>query len=489
MASRENTTIQVALILSVMLVVVLGVFTYLFWDKSKTSVDEQKQLQSKVNDMINKNNVNEVKIMSLKFMIGDPQIKRGEVDSNISALEVAGGLDDVSALLTKFDGDMELYGQGMPEETRSYASIPENLLQTIKQQNDLNTKLEKTNRQLAIDKSTTVQTESELTASALTAKSAAESDRDSERTAFNTDRQRITKEKVDQKTTQDQQIAAANQKTATFKEQVDALEVDAETLQGTITSMKILRQPKSERFENPDGRITMVHQQNNTVWLDLGAAHGLKELTTFSVYDIKQPGVMHEKSDIKAKIQVTRILDLRLAEARILEDDITNPILRGDLIHSPVFQAATQIHFALAGFFDLDSDGEDDYEAVRSMISMVGGVIDAEIKPDGERVGKVTVNTRYLIKGSKTLENNKTYTDLIREVHDYDVEQITFPTFLKYVGYKREVLSVSLGRGADSSQFLGDLEKREIAPTLPDETRKQGFPVRRAPERGEDGAF
>ena len=134
MASRENTTIQVALILSVMLVVVLGVFTYLFWDKARTIVDEKKQLQSRVNDMTNKNNVNEVKIKSLKFMIGDPQIKRGEVDSEISAFEAAGGLDDVTALLTKFDGDMELYGQGMPEETRSYASIPANLLQTIKQQ-------------------------------------------------------------------------------------------------------------------------------------------------------------------------------------------------------------------------------------------------------------------------------------------------------------------------------------------------------------------
>jgi hypothetical protein len=119
------------------------------------------------------------------------------------------------------------------------------------------------------------------------------------------------------------------------------------------------------------------------------------------------------------------------------------------------------------------------------MITLVGGVIDVEIKPDGTRVGKVTVNTRYLLKGTKNPSNNKAYSDLIREIHDYDVEQITFPTFLKYVGYKREVLSVSLGRGADSSQFTGDLDKREIAPTLPDETRKQRFP----PRRGEDGAF
>jgi hypothetical protein len=486
MASRENTTIQVALILSVMCTITLGVFTYMFFNQAKTQKETLVTKVKLIEDMKSKNEDALAKIEALKYMIGDPQIKRGEVDNRVSdRVRNGGDMKEIEDLLVKFDSDMALYGQGMPDETRSYASIPANLLQTIKQQNDLNTKLEKTNRQLALDKVTTVQTESELTAKAEDAQKAAETVRDTERSAFNTDRQRITNEKVAQKQTLEKQVSDANQETAEKVKEVLELEQDTDTLRGTITGMKILRQPKSERFENPDGRITMVHQQNSTVWLDLGAAHGLKELTTFSVYDVKQPGVMHDKSDIKGKIQITRILDLRLAEARILEDSVTNPILRGDFIHSPTFQAASQIHFALAGFFDLDGDGEDDYEAVRTMITLVGGVIDVEIKPDGKRVGKVTVNTRYLLKGKKNTENNKEYSDLIREIHDYDVEQITFPTFLKFVGYKREILSVSLGRGADSSQFLGDLKNREIAPTLPDETRKQRFP----PRRGENGAF
>jgi len=281
-------------------------------------------------------------------------------------------------------------------------------------------------------------------------------------------------------------VIAANESRDLKVREVAGLAKENTTLVSTLEAMKIQRQPKSERFEVPDGRITMVQQQNSTVWIDLGAFHGLKELTTFAVYDIKEPGVMHEKSDIKAKIQVTRILDDRLAEARILDDSVTNPILRGDLIHSPVFQAATQIHFALAGFFDLDSDGKNDFDKVKSMISAMGGVIDAEIRPDGTREGKITVNTRYLLKGTtKDLISTKGYNELLREVQFYDVEQITFPTFLKFVGYKREVLSTTLGRGADSSQFLGDLENREIAPRLLDETRKERFP----PRRGQNGAF
>ena len=484
MASRENTTIQVALILSVMCTITLGVFTYMFFNKAKTSSEKAEQLQSNVNSMTNKNNSNEVKIKALKFMIGDPQIKRGEVDSEISAFEAAGGLDDVTALLTTFDGNMELYGQGMTNPT--YASIPKQLLQTIKGQNDRITTLANDVTVLKAEAAKLQETELAKRNTALAAKKDAETDRDNERSAFNVDRQRITNEKTAQAEALQDDVRKANDAKDVKVQEVAALGKENNILMQTIDAMKILRQPKSERFEVPDGRITMVQQQNNTVWIDLGAAHGLKELTTFSVYDIKEPGVMHEKSDIKAKIQVTRILENRLAEARILDDNIANPVLRGDLIHSPNFQVATQIHFALAGVFDLDSDGKDDFDKVKYMITSIGGVIDAEIRSDGTREGKVTVNTQYLLKGTtKGLISTKGYNDLLREVQFYDVEQLTFPNFLKYVGYKREVLSVSLGRSADSSQFLGDLEKREIAPTLPDETRKQRFP----PRRGEEGAF
>ena len=486
MASRENTTIQVALILSVMCTITLAAFTYMFFNKAKTSDGLLVQLQNKVSSMTNKNSVNETKIKALKYMMGDAKIKRGEIDPEIQTYGAGGELSDVETLLTNFESDMELYGQGMPAETRSYLSIPANLLQTIKQQNDSIIKLQKDYELLKSEQAQTMITEAAKSQKAMAAQTAAEDELQRERTKFNTDFQRITAEKAEQAQTAQSQVIAANESRDLKVREVAGLAKENTTLVSTLEAMKIQRQPKSERFEIPDGRITMVQQQNSTVWFDLGAFHGLKELTTFAVYDIKEPGVMHEKSDIKAKIQITRILDDRLAEARILDDSVTNPILRGDLIHSPVFQAATQIHFALAGFFDLDSDGTNDFDKVKSMISAMGGVIDAEIRPDGTIEGKITPNTRYLLKGTtKDLLSTKSYNELLREVQFYDVEQITFPTFLKFVGYKREVLSTTLGRGADSSQFLGDLENREIAPRLLDETRKERFP----PRRGQNGAF
>jgi hypothetical protein len=486
MASRENTTIQVALILSVMCTITLGVFTYMFFNKAKTSEDKLVEKEKKVNIMINNNKFNNTRIKALKFMIGASKSSLKVIRNEINDYEAGGELSDVETLLTKFESDMALYGQGMPPETRGYVSIPVALLAKINEQNDDKKQLIKEKEILVQKQKDTVADETLKTKNALKAVEEANNELKSERAKFNTNFQRITAEKAEQAQTAQTQVIAANESRDLKVREVAGLAKENTTLVSTLEAMKIQRQPKSERFEVADGRITMVQQQNSTVWIDLGAFHGLRELTTFAVYDIKEPGVMHEKSDIKAKIQVTRILDDRLAEARILDDSVTNPILRGDLIHSPVFQSATQIHFALAGFFDLDSDGKNDFDKVKSMISAMGGVIDAEIRPDGTIEGKITPNTRYLLKGTtKDLISTKSYNELLREVQFYDVEQITFPTFLKFVGYKREVLSTTLGRGADSSQFLGDLENREIAPRLLDETRKERFP----PRRGQNGAF
>ena len=99
------------------------------------------------------------------------------------------------------------------------------------------------NRQLANDKATTVQTESGLTAQALAAKSAAETDRDSERSAFNTDRQRITQEKSTQAQALQQQVTVANDATEVKVAELAALGKENTILSQTIGAMKILRQP------------------------------------------------------------------------------------------------------------------------------------------------------------------------------------------------------------------------------------------------------
>ena len=89
-------------------------------------------------------------------------------------------------------------------------------------------------------------------------------------------------------------------------------------------------------FEVPDGEVRWVDHLGKRVWISLGEADGLKPRTTFSVYKKSHSGVGRgtEKGqiggeDIKGAIEITRVLEPNLSEARIVEEDIYAPIAKG----------------------------------------------------------------------------------------------------------------------------------------------------------------
>ena len=74
-----------------------------------------------------------------------------------------------------------------------------------------------------------------------------------------------------------------------------------------------------------------------------------------------------------------------MAEARVTEDDATNPILTGDRIYSQVWQPGKKLHFALTGLIDLDGDTRSDMQLARELIELNGGVVDAYVADEGGR--------------------------------------------------------------------------------------------------------
>jgi len=74
-----------------------------------------------------------------------------------------------------------------------------------------------------------------------------------------------------------------------------------------------------------------------------------------------------------------------ISEARILEDKPSNPIIAGDIVHTPAWSPGQRVHFALAMKMDINKDRIDDYDMVKNIILLNGGVIDAELRPDGQR--------------------------------------------------------------------------------------------------------
>jgi hypothetical protein len=114
----------------------------------------------------------------------------------------------------------------------------------------------------------------------------------------------------------------------------------------------------------------------------------------------------------------------------------------------------------MAGQMDIDNDARDQRQLVRDLITMNGGVIDAEISEKGGKViGELTPTTRYLVLGTapdakSSKEALAAYSKLIGDADKLNVEKISVAELLNRMGWKSpaKVLSYGLGGNADKVQ-------------------------------------
>lgn len=252
--------------------------------------------------------------------------------------------------------------------------------------------------------------------------------------------------------------------------QVAKLEGDINALQGTNTKLnEELDKIKGESFEVADGRIVRVDQVARTVWINLGADDNLRKRTTFSVYGQNNRGIGRNPQvengrpeDIKGSIEVVRIIDDHLAEARILDDDSSRPISPGDPIYTPLWSAGRQELFAFSGKIDIDGDGSyvGDRDRLHEILKAVGAGVSSEVTDTGERVpvrmvdgnpvpAPIDEQTRFLVKGHipdpmsvpKGDERDRLklmgqhQIEMENEARRSGVRVVNLNTFLDYIGY------------------------------------------------------
>ena len=232
----------------------------------------------------------------------------------------------------------------------------------------------------------------------------------------------------------------------TLNSQISGLEIRIDILKDKIDNLEKLS------FEVADGVIRRVEPASGTVWISLGEADYLKPRMTFSVYAKENLGVGRGQEDIKGKIEVTRILGPHMAEAKVIEEDLYRPMVSEDLIYTPIWSPGLIEKVAVIGDIDLDGDGRSDREQFHQMMTVAGCVIDNEVNDAGERVpeeGKITVQTRFLVKGNipelqdVTGEEDKAkvhkilrnYDDMQKEARSNGVRVIKLNDFLAYIGY------------------------------------------------------
>ena len=140
------------------------------------------------------------------------------------------------------------------------------------------------------------------------------------------------------------------------------------------------------------GRIIRVNQKRGLAWINLGELDHLPRQLNFAVYN--GDASSEELAIRKGAIEVTQVIGPHLAEVRILEDEIANPIIEGDQISTPLWQPGRVERFGLAGFLDIDGDHESDRMMIHDMIANAGGLIDVELDDAGKKTGDMSLDTR-----------------------------------------------------------------------------------------------
>lgn len=200
----------------------------------------------------------------------------------------------------------------------------------------------------------------------------------------------------------------------------------------------------------PDGKIILVDNNAKVVHLNIGSNDHVYIGLTFTVYD-RGTSVQPDGKG-KAEIKVFDIADTYSA-ARIIDSELTQPILVGDIVANLIWDSTRTNVFAIAGDFDLDGNGQIDYDATEKITALIekwGGKVDPNI----------SINTDFLILGQipmvggrPTLEEQQQdpmalqkYETLIQKVNQYNTMQeraqalcipiLTYEKFLYFIGYK-----------------------------------------------------
>lgn len=476
MAAREGQGMQIAVIIFAMLTIILAITTYMFYAQAQTA--EQARAGAVAQAGQDKALAEQYlyRLRAYQYVLGSPEssleivntAKRGQTDA------------EVDSLLAGYDADMALidaYWDKDKTPAKNYRTMGSILLNALGNKNESVATSTRDTKRMQVDFDAKMRDAESRAAEAARARDTATTGLATEKTNYDTSLADINKKIGDQ----------ATLLTTTFtanKSKIDGLERDLGVAQGQVlenqTTIRRLTDRNKELTsggtptENPDGKITLVNQRQRMVWIDVGRADGLQKQVSFSVFDHDVNGITSEKP--KGRIEVVSLSGDHMAQCRILEDQASNPIIPGDIIHTPTWSPGQRMRFAIAGIMDVDGDGKDDFELVRNLITLNGGVIDAELKPDGTRVGEITASTRYFVIGKQPDETSSEaarsqYIKMYEETQRLGIDHLPLAKLLTMMGWKPEERTVQLTGGGAGLQFrarrAGEKAEAPAAPTAP----------------------
>jgi len=465
MAARETQGLQIALIIFVGLTLILGVTTFWYFRSyedqfARAESDDAARRKAET---------------ALATMDGDfREVKR--------LLGVA-PQDTREAIIDVHEKDMKRHGANFPESKQTYRNLVDYLHVELDKALKRVAESEAREGVLKVKIDTDRADREKEMAKYAAGLEASKKDLESERGNFKGSEERMLGEKASLSKLLDQRGKDLDDKTkaaATLEQKLGSRYTD---LADRYKDLKEQSEIQLTSSEIADGRVTWVSQRQKTVYINLGSADGLRRQILFSVLGVDENNPVKAKK--KGSVEVTRILDQHLAEARVVDDEVSNPIMNGDQIFSQVWQPGRALRFALAGFMDIDGDNQSDRKRIRDIIVQNGGIIDAEVADDGKKSGTMTINTHYLVLGDdpvKKISEGKEekgspaaagYQEFENEAKTLPVKRMAVADFLDLMGYRAELRTIKLG---------GQANPRDFKPTLPDGIQRKSdnkmFPPR-----------
>ncbi|MCS7304576.1 MAG: hypothetical protein NZ602_05645 [Thermoguttaceae bacterium] len=445
--AREHQGLQIALMIFVLLTLILGVTTFIFFRRyDETVVKMEAESQKATQAQTNLGIVQGEKVKLLKFL-GFPESEK---------------IDNVEE---KCREEFATYGSNFPEEQRNYRQL---LKLFHKQIAELNESLEAEKTQVQTLQNINERRNEEYSVkidAANQARDKAGRDLQEERDKFAQAHKEFTNREETLRTDLENARKEKEAALAQLQKQLEAATQQIQKLtQLNAEKSKKLEDLVKETFEVPDGEISWVNQRQRTVWINLGWADGLQRQTTFAVYDANTYDV--SKSGKKGSIEVTEIWDAHLAEARIIDDQPANPIMPGDKVHTPLWTPGERRRIALTGDIDLDDDGQSDLQKLLSFITLQGAVVDCYLDDkspniltgQGKPGGRMSINTRYLVvgkppEGAGAKERLDAYSRMLSEARSLRIQEVPLKQFLSQMGWRETSPVITYGPGANPAHF------------------------------------
>ncbi|MBN1396255.1 MAG: hypothetical protein JW959_14625 [Pirellulales bacterium] len=474
--ARENQVLHGVLIVFVMFTIIFGVTTYWFYkeySESSKRADNNASEASKQKSLAegHEKNANE-----LKELIGVAKT------------------ESVEDVRDKYNEDMKRYGQSYPEEARYYRLLLEKMQKTIEEKNADLEAAKKQLRRWEEEYAVREENKDPQLKQFEEARDKAASDLAEERNKFKTENERKNEDLAKRQEALQSARRDAAEQIAKVENKLKESEAKVEKRGDIIDKQAdVIREFTEGHIPAPDGEILWANQREGTVWINLGRADNLRRQVTFSVYPVENNNLTVK--DKKGSIEVTHILGEHLAEARVLEDEIGDPIIPGDRIHTVLWSANKPRHFALAGLIDIDGDRVSDLDTVVNLIRLNGGEVDCYISDKGENknemVGEITVNTTILVLGEAPDEKGdpaqlSAFTKIQDQADLLRTPKVQLADMLQQMGWKNLSPVVRYGRGANPNDFRAkpdDGVPRKSTGNVSDLYRKRE-PPKQAPSGG-----